>query len=114
MFNLRLSKCGGLLRTVALAKRAREAGLESQLGCQVGETGLLSAAGRHFACSLGGLRYIEGSFDRLLVAEPLIREDITFRPGGWAARLEGPGLGVTVDEAAVQRVAQRQARRTIS
>jgi len=114
IFNLRLSKCGGLLRTVALAKMAREAGLECQLGCQVGETGLLSAAGRHFACSIAGLRYLEGSFDRLLVAEPLIKEDITFRRGGWGARLEGPGLGVTVDLEAVRRVAIREEHRSVS
>lgn len=114
VFNLRLSKCGGIIRTVALAKLARDAGLDCQLGCQVGETGLLSAAGRHFACSIGPLRYLEGSFDRILVAEPLILEDITFRRGGWAAKLEGPGLGVTVDDAAIERVTLRRERRLVS
>jgi muconate cycloisomerase len=54
-----------------------------------------------------GPRYLEGSFDRILVAEPLIREDITFRRGGWAVRLDGPGLGVTMDEAAIERVTVR-------
>lgn len=107
IFNLRLSKCGGIIRSVALAKMAREAGLQCQLGCQVGETGLLSAAGRHFACSIAGLRYLEGSFDRLIVAEPLIKEDITFRFGGWAQKLVGVGLGVTVDQEAVERVTLR-------
>jgi muconate cycloisomerase len=114
IFNLRLSKCGGILRTVALAKMAHEAGLECQLGCQVGETGLLSAAGRHFASSIAGLRYVEGSFDRLLVAEPLIQEDITFRRGGWGERLTGPGLGITVDPAAIDRVTIRREQRMIS
>ena len=114
VFNLRLSKCGGIIRTVALAKLAHDAGLDCQLGCQVGETGLLSAAGRHFACSIGPLRYLEGSFDRILVAEPLIKEDITFRRGGWAAKLEGPGLGVTVDETAVERVTIRREQRLVS
>jgi muconate cycloisomerase len=114
IFNLRLSKCGGILRTVALAKMALQGGLECQLGCQVGETGLLSAAGRHFATSIGGLRYVEGSFDRLLVLEPLIKEDITFRRGGWAERLAGPGLGITVDLAAIERVALRREQRVVS
>jgi muconate cycloisomerase len=114
IFNLRLSKCGGILRTVALAKMAHEAGLECQLGCQVGETGLLSAAGRHFASSIAGLRYVEGSFDRLLVAEPLIQEDITFRRGGWGERLTGPGLGITVDPAAIDRVTIRREQRVVS
>jgi muconate cycloisomerase len=113
IFNLRLSKCGGFVRSAQLAAMARAAGLASQLGCQVGETGILSAAGRHFACSVKDLRYVEGSFDRLLVAEPLIREDITFRRGGWAPRLDGPGLGITVDEDAVQRVTLRTLVRKI-
>ena len=113
VFNLRLSKCGGIIRTVALSKMARDAGLDCQLGCQVGETGLLSAAGRHFASSIAGLRYLEGSFDRLLVAEPLIREDITFRPGGWAKRLNGSGLGITVDPDAIERVTLRRNVRTV-
>jgi len=114
IFNVRLSKCGGIIRSVELARMARDAGLECQLGCQVGETGLLSAAGRHFATSIAGLRYVEGSFDRLLVAEPLIAEDITFRRGGWAERLAAPGLGVTVDPAAIERVTVRREVRGVS
>lgn len=113
VFNLRLSKCGGFLRSARLAVMAHEAGLECQLGCQVGETGILSAAGRHFACAIRRLRYIEGSFDRILVAEPLIREDITFRRGGWARSLTGPGLGITVDEEAIDRVTVRRETRAI-
>ena len=106
LFNLRLSKCGGFLPTLKVAAAVHRAGLGYQLGCQVGETGILSAAGRHFACSVGGLKYIEGSYDRHLVREPLIREDLTFRYGGWASALTTPGLGVTVDETAVRRVTQ--------
>jgi muconate cycloisomerase len=111
IFNLRLSKCGGMIRCVQLARMAAQAGLACQLGCQVGETGILSAAGRHFASSIKGLRYVEGSFDRLVVAEPLITEDITFRRGGWAVRLTGPGLGVEIDEDAVERVMVRNITR---
>jgi L-Ala-D/L-Glu epimerase len=114
IFNLRLSKCGGFIRSAQLAAIAAAAGMHCQLGCQVGETGILSAAGRHVACSIRDLRYIEGSFDRIIVAEPLIREDITFRRGGWAQRLEGTGLGVTVDEDAVARVTVRCEKRQIA
>jgi L-Ala-D/L-Glu epimerase len=114
VFNLRLSKCGGILQSLRLKQMADQAGLQCQLGCQVGETGILSAAGRHFACAVEGLRYLEGSFDRLLVRESLIQEDITFRPGGWAPRLEGPGLGVTVDEQAVRRVTVRESRKNLA
>jgi muconate cycloisomerase len=104
LFNLRLSKCGGFIPTLRLAQAARRAGLGCQLGCQVGETAVLSAAGRHFAASVGGLRYLEGSYDRHLVREPLGTRDLTFRWGGWAPALPGPGLGVALDPAAVERV----------
>lgn len=103
-FNIRLSKCGGFLNSLLIAAIAHEAGLGYQLGCQVGETGILSAAGRHFACSVAGLRYVEGSFDRHLVRERLTREDITFGRAGFAPALSGPGLGVSVDAAALRRV----------
>ena len=97
LFNVRLSKCGGIgpsLRIVALAARS---GQRIQLGCHPGETGLLSAAGRHFAANVQGLRYVEGSYDRHVLARNIIREDITFGYGGRASPLTGPGLGVTVD-----------------
>jgi muconate cycloisomerase len=102
-FNLRLSKCGGFIPTLRLAEFARREGIGCQLGCQVGETAILSAAGRHFAANVEGLTAVEGSFDRHLVRERLSREDITFRRGGWAPALPGPGLGVTIEPEAVAR-----------
>jgi muconate cycloisomerase len=103
-FNLRLSKCGGFIPCLRLAQFAKRSGLSCQLGCQVGETAILSAAGRQFATGVAGLTAVEGSFDRHLVREPLSRRDITFGRGGWAPVLPGPGLGVEVDAAAVGRV----------
>jgi muconate cycloisomerase len=108
LFNLRLSKCGGFIPSLRLAQFARRHGLGFQLGCQVGETALLSAAGRHFASSVGGLRYCEGSYDRHLVVEPLGAPDITFGWGGWAPALAGPGLGVVPLAAALKRVIVRK------
>lgn len=108
LFNIRLSKCGGLIPSLRLAAVAHQAGLGYQLGCQVGETGILSAAGRHFACSVANIRYLEGSYDRHLVRERLTMQDITFGRGGIAPALTGPGLGVDIDQIALQRVTVRQ------
>jgi muconate cycloisomerase len=108
LFNLRLSKCGGFIPSLRLAQFARQHGLGYQLGCQVGETAVLSAAGRHFAASVGDLRYVEGSYDRHLVRESLATTDITFGWGGWAPVLSGPGLGITPDSAALERVTIRK------
>lgn len=108
LFNLRLSKCGGFVPSLRLAALAQRAGLRCQLGCQVGETGILSAAGRHFATSVGELAFLEGSYDRHLVRERLTREDLTFGYGGRAEALDGAGLGVTVESAAVEQVSRRR------
>jgi muconate cycloisomerase len=108
LFNVRLSKCGGFIPSLRLVQFARQHGLACQLGCQVGETAVLSAAGRHFASSVADLRYLEGSYDRHLVREALGTRDITFGWGGWAPALPGPGLGVAVDPQALERVLVRK------
>ncbi|HET6324922.1 MAG TPA: enolase C-terminal domain-like protein, partial [Planctomycetaceae bacterium] len=114
LFNIRLSKCGGFIPSLRIAAIAKQAGLGYQLGCQVGETGILSAAGRHFATSVGGIRFLEGSFDRLLVAERLTTEDLTFGWGGWAPALSGPGLGITIDRAGLERVTVARENRRVA
>lgn len=108
LFNIRLSKCGGFIPGVRLAEFAARHGLGYQLGCQVGETAILSAAGRQFATSVKDIRFLEGSYDRHLVWEALSVEDITFRRGGWAPMLVGSGTGVTIDPARLDWVTVRK------
>lgn len=107
LFNIRLSKCGGFLRSLELASIAHDNGLGYQLGCHPGETGILSAAGRHWATAVGGIRYWEGSYDSHVLRENVIRENITFGYGGVAPTLRRPGHGVTVHPLAVERIATR-------
>jgi muconate cycloisomerase len=110
LFNIRLSKCGGFIQSLRIAALANANGIGYQLGCQVGETGILSAAGRHFATSVAGLCFLEGSYDRHLVAERLTCEDVTFGFGGRAPALGGVGLGVSIDPDAPARVTRREER----
>ena len=107
LFNLRLSKCGGFIPSLRLAAFAKRHGLGYQLGCQVGETAILSAAGRHFATSVKDIRFLEGSYDRHLVWESLAKNDLTFKRNGFAPMLVGAGLGATIDPARVDYVTQR-------
>jgi muconate cycloisomerase len=101
LFNVRLSKCGGIIASLRIIALAERSGLGAQLGCHPGETALLSAAGRHVASRVAGLRYVEGSYDRHILARNVTRQDLTFGYGGWARPLSGPGLGVDVDPAAL-------------
>ncbi|CAN5831591.1 dipeptide epimerase [soil metagenome] len=108
LLNVRLSKCGGIGPTLKIIALAYRSGLGVQLGCHPGEAGLLSAAGRHLASNVRGMRYVEGSYDRHVLAENLIREDITFGYGGQAHPLHGPGLGVTIDLSTLERLSVRR------
>ncbi len=104
LFNIRLSKCGGILPALTLIGLARRSGIGVQLGCHPGETALLSAAGRHLASNVRGLCYVEGSYDNHILSENLTGDDLTFGYGGWAPPLQGPGLGVRVDPRALEQM----------
>lgn len=105
ILNVRISKCGGFIRALECIARAKELGLACQLGCMVGESGVLSAAGRQLAQVVPSLRFVEGSYDRHLLKENVVRGDLTFGYGGQAPPIRGPGLGIDVDESAVRRLA---------
>lgn len=105
-FNLRISKCGGLCKTIAIADLARSAGIGIQLGCQVGETAVLSAAGRHLAAYLKDLRFVEGSYSTHLLVADISEEAIVFGSGGRADILVGAGFGITVREELLDKYAE--------
>jgi muconate cycloisomerase len=107
LFNVRVSKCGGLGPSLRIVTRARDAGLGYQIGCHVGETAILSAAGRHLAAFLGDARFVEGSFGNLLLKEDVTRQGVRFGHGGRAALLDGPGLGVAVQGDVLARHARQ-------
>ena len=110
-FNLRLSKNGGLLRLWDVYRFAGERGIACQLGCMVGEAGVLSAAGRWLAARADWTR-LEGGFGRYLVAEPFTEEDWTFGRGGVAPVPPGAAYpGATVRGAAIGAAAVRRESR---
>jgi muconate cycloisomerase len=102
IFNVRVSKCGGLLGAARIQGFAAGRGIRSVLGAQVGETAILSAAGRHLATRGPDLLFCEGSYGTILLEEDIGREDLTIGPGGRAGVLTGPGLGIEVDEARLE------------
>jgi muconate cycloisomerase len=78
-----------------IAEIAADAGVTVVVGAQVGESGLLSAAGRHLAACLAP-RHLEGSAGRLLLREDITRERVLPGRAGLARPHAGAGLGVTV------------------
>jgi muconate cycloisomerase len=111
--NVRISKCGGLVAAHARCREALRAGLVLQLGCQVGESSLLSAAHVALLSALApltpGVRYAEGCFGRHLLRDDPVSPSVQFRYGGRAPRPpSGHGLGVHVDQAQLERWAVDQ------
>jgi L-alanine-DL-glutamate epimerase-like enolase superfamily enzyme len=100
VFNVRVSKLGGMLAAAQAVDIARDAGLAWMLGAHVGESALLSAAGRHVATRRPGGRWFEGSYGALLLEEDVA--DFTAADGRGAS-VTAPGLGVEVDEDALMR-----------
>ena len=105
LFNLRISKNGGIFQTLRLADMARTAGIGIQLGCQVGETAILSAAGRHLSAHLADLRFIEGSYGDLLLLEDISEAPVNFGYAGKAPLLHGNGLGMEIREDILEKYA---------
>lgn len=98
--NIRLSKMGGLLRSLAIAERAREVGIPIIVGAQVGETSLLTRVALTLANAYrDNLRAQEGAFGTHLLEREVCRPILMFGKGGLLAtdsfRSE-PGLGLTI------------------
>ena len=103
VFNVRVSKCGGLISSLRIAELGLEAGVKVQVGAQVGETSLLSAAGRHLAAHLPEVEYVEGSFGTHLLSEDITRGPVMFGYEGRGSLVMGAGLGVEVDDDILER-----------
>ena len=104
MVNIRLSKNGGLFRSLGIAEKATAHGIKCQLGCHVGETGILSGAGRVAASLIEKPVYVDGSYDGYLLSDNIINENLTFGPRGRAAITKNNGLGFSIDTDKLERL----------
>jgi len=104
MINIRLSKNGGLFKSLFLAENAEKYGIKYQVGCHVGETGILSSVGRVFASLVKDPVYADGSYDEYLLTENITKTNLTFGAGGEARIIRGRGLGFEIDEKNLRRL----------
>ncbi len=105
VWSLKLTKAGGLLRAKQAAAIAEAAGVPCYVGNMI-ETGIGTAAYAHFAASTPVVTEGCELFGPLLLADDLTREGIRYQDGHVLVP-EGPGLGVTLDEAKLERYARR-------
>lgn len=102
IINLRVSKMGGVIRSLALAETATKLGLKLIVGAQVGETSILTRAAVSVMNAVRpNLVAAEGAFGTHLLKQDLTEPCIMFGEGG-RLTLEDlhfpnlPGLGLTV------------------
>lgn len=98
ILNIRIAKVGGILAAQDLIEFAKKNNMKYQIGCLVGETGILSAAGRILAMRNPEAIAVEGSYSKFILKSDILKEDINFGFKGRAFALSGYGLGVEVDE----------------
>lgn len=104
MVNVRLSKCGGFRNSLKIIDYLRKTGLSFQIAAHLGESGLLSAAGRALSLLCSDAVYYDGSYDEFLLQENVTLEHISFGPGGEAGPLKGHGLGVEISHQNLERL----------
>ena len=104
MINVRLSKCGGFKNSSRIIDYLRLNGIPFQVGCQLGESGILSAAGRVLCLLCRDAVYYDGSYDEFLLKENVTFKNVSFGEEGKAGPLNSPGLGVTVSPQCLKNI----------
>lgn len=101
--NVRVSKNGGILRSIELAQAAQERGMDVILGAHVGETSLLTRAALTVGQALKKPAIArEGAFGKILVTKDISDPSLRFGARGivdakrWNFA-DRPGLGLSVD-----------------
>ena len=104
--NIRVSKMGGLHRSLEVAERAASRGIGVIVGAQVGETSILTRAGLTVMQAVGSnLVASEGAFGTHLLREDLVPRSLMFGGGGvltWEDSA-APGLGLDASERGLVR-----------
>ena len=82
--NIRVSKMGGLLRSLEVAAQARRCGIRVIVGAHVGETSVLTRAGLAVAIAAGdALVAQEGAFGTHLLERDVVDPPLMFGAGGY-------------------------------
>jgi hypothetical protein len=92
------------MASLARCREALDGALTVQVGCQVGESSLLSAAHLILVTAVQKVTYAEGCFGHHLLREDPAEPVMQFGYGGRPpAKPESAGLGVTINEAVLRR-----------
>ncbi len=99
IINVRISKLGGLIRSLDVIRQAKARGIPVIVGAQVGETSLLTRAALTVAAHAKEILIgQEGAFGTLLLSADVCAHPLMFGPGGVLVMgfSDSPGFGLAV------------------
>jgi len=99
--SLKVIKLGGLTAAILAGKLCHRLGLSVNIAAKIAESSISSAAALHLACAVPMADW-GVSLTHFYLAEDIVRRPLPLKDGLVALPAE-PGLGVEVDEAAVER-----------
>ena len=99
--SLKLIKLGGITAAIEAGKLCQKLGLSVNIAAKIAESSISSAAALHLACAVPKADW-GVSLTHFYLAEDIVRRPLQLT-GGMVALPEGPGLGIEVDEAAIER-----------
>jgi muconate cycloisomerase len=99
--SLKLIKLGGIVAAIEAGKLCQRLGLSVNIAAKIAESSISSAAALHLACAVPKSDW-GVSLTHFYLAEDTVRRPLTLA-NGLVALPDGPGLGIEVDEAAVER-----------
>jgi L-alanine-DL-glutamate epimerase-like enolase superfamily enzyme len=99
--SLKLIKLGGIAAAVEAGKLCQRLGLSVNIAAKIAESSISGAAALHLACAVPKADW-GVSLTHFYLAADLVRRPLPLRDGT-VALPSGPGLGVEVDESAVER-----------
>jgi muconate cycloisomerase len=103
--SLKLIKLGGITAAVEAGKLCHKLGLSVNIAAKIAESSISSAAALHLACAVPKADW-GVSLTHFYLAEDIVRRPLSLKDG-MVALPSGPGLGIEVDEAAVERFRTR-------
>lgn len=107
-FNIRISKVGGLLLAKQMSQLARDSGISVHMGAQVGESAILTTAGRIFASTEPPCKNYEGSNNSWLLQQDISRENLTVSLRGKGKMKLADGLGLNILESRISGLTRKQ------
>src|SRR5262245_15253614 len=99
--SLKLIKLGGLGTALDAAKLCQRLRLKVNVAAKIAESSLASAAAIHLACAVPSVDW-GVSLTHFYLADDIVRQPLPLRDGH-VGLPDGPGLGVDMDESAIER-----------